>query len=125
MSDNNYDMGSLYVERDGTWRVIAPTEPGPQSYNPGGELVIWTSHDTGQTWRKQHLTEASPYNHTYSRRPLNAHPGFYAFWADGHARRPSDSRLYFFDAEAATVFRLPSKMTEDAARPMPVPFRDD
>ena len=28
-SDNNYDMGSLYIEDDRTWRVIAPTETGP------------------------------------------------------------------------------------------------
>ena len=51
-SDNNYDHGSLYIEPDGTWRVIAPTEPGPQPYNPGGEMVMWTSRDRGQTWKK-------------------------------------------------------------------------
>src|SRR5689334_17029144 len=27
-SDHNYDFGSLYIE-DGTWRIIAATEPGP------------------------------------------------------------------------------------------------
>lgn len=35
-SDHNYDFGSLYVEADGTWRIIAPTEPGPQPYGAGG-----------------------------------------------------------------------------------------
>jgi len=33
----NYDMGSLYVEGD-TWRIIGPTEPGPQRYGTGGEV---------------------------------------------------------------------------------------
>src|SRR5690606_17329896 len=27
-SNNNYDMGSLYLEEDGLWRVVAPTENG-------------------------------------------------------------------------------------------------
>jgi hypothetical protein len=27
--------------------------------------------------------------------PLNAHPDFYAFWADGNAFKPSVSCLYF------------------------------
>ena len=52
-SGNNYDHGSLYIEPDGTWRVIAPTELGPQPYNPGGEMVMWTSPDEGQTWTKR------------------------------------------------------------------------
>ncbi len=95
-SDNNYDMGSLYIEEDGTWRVIGPTEPGPQPYNPGGEVAMWVSNDRGKSWRKSaQLTRESPYNHTYVRRPVNAHPEFYALWADGHGRRPSESRLYF------------------------------
>ncbi|MFQ6097265.1 MAG: BNR-4 repeat-containing protein, partial [Armatimonadota bacterium] len=79
-SDNNYDTGSIYVERDDLWRLIAPTLPGPQSYNPGGEVAMWTSADEGHTWRMaKQLTHDSIYNHTYVRRPVNAHPGFYAF----------------------------------------------
>jgi len=46
-SDNNYDMGSVFVEPDGVWRIIGPTENGPQSYNCGGEVAIWTSRDQG------------------------------------------------------------------------------
>jgi len=42
-SDNNYDMGSLYLERDDLWRIIGPTEPGPQAYNTSGEIAMWTS----------------------------------------------------------------------------------
>ncbi len=117
-SDNNYDVGSLYIEADGGWRLIAPTEPGPQPYNPGGEIAIWTSRDRGQTWaRVKQITHDSPYNHTYVRRPVNAHPDFYAFWADGHARQPSDSRLYFTDREGTHVWRLPVHMGTDTAKP--------
>jgi hypothetical protein len=95
-SDNNYDTGSLYVEPDRTWRIIGPTETGPQPFNPGGEVAVWTSVDRGETWKKQRqLTSASSYNHAYVRKPLNAYPGFYALWADGHGREPSESRLYF------------------------------
>jgi len=67
VSDNNYDMGPLYIEdaekhaspcwkgsstnrRDGMWRIIWPTESGPQPYNPGGEMAMWTSKDLGKTW---------------------------------------------------------------------------
>ncbi|HRT94717.1 MAG TPA: hypothetical protein P5532_09880, partial [Planctomycetota bacterium] len=65
------------------------------------------------------MTKGSPYNHTYARRPLGAHPDFYAFWADGHARQPSDSRLYFCD-KAGNVRRLPPLMKEENETPLPV-----
>ncbi|NQT50982.1 hypothetical protein HQ576_02970, partial [bacterium] len=45
-----------------------------------------------------------------------AHPDFYGFWADGHGRKPSDSRLYFCDRDG-NVFRLPVKMDGDTAKP--------
>jgi BNR repeat-containing family member len=114
-SDSNYDHGSLYIEEDGTWRVIAPTEPGPQPYNPGGEMVMWTSRDEGTHWTKERqLTRDSKFNHTYARRPLDAHTGFYAIWADGHGREPSTSRLYFCD-RTGKVLRMPTMMTKDSA----------
>jgi len=117
-SDNNYDHGSLYIEPDGTWRVIAPTEAGPQPYNPGGEMVLWTSVDRGATWKRvKQLTKESPRNHTYARRPLNAHPAFYALWADGDARQPSESQLYFTDQEGTHVWWLPGSMQEESAAP--------
>jgi hypothetical protein len=116
-SDNNYDMGSLYVENDGSWRLVGPTETGPQPYNTGGEMVMWVSDDLGENWKKlKQLTEGSPYNHTYARRPVNAHPDFYAFWANGHGRKPSESSLYFCDKQG-NVRALPREMCEDFVRP--------
>jgi len=116
-SGNNYDMGSLYFEADGTWRLIGPTQSGPQPFNPGGEVAMWTSGDQGRTWKMaRQLTSGSQRNHTYVRRPVHAHPDFYALWADGHARKPSESRLYFCN-KAGDVFVLPAKMEADSAKP--------
>ncbi|HOA73766.1 MAG TPA: BNR-4 repeat-containing protein [Phycisphaerae bacterium] len=117
ISDNNYDFGSLYIESDDLWRIIGPTQVGPQPYNPGGEIAMWISTDQGRHWKMvRQMTSGSEYNHTFVRRPVNAHPDFYGFWADGHGRRPSDSRLYFCN-KAGDVFRLPVVMTADSARP--------
>jgi len=121
-SDNNYDTGCLHIEDDGTWRLIGPTETGPQPYNPGGEIAMWVSLDQGETWEMlRQLTEGSEFNHTYVRRPVNAHPDFYGFWADGHGRQPSESRLYFCDKSGEKVRRLPTKMDGDFANPERVP----
>ena len=121
-SDNNYDMGSLYAEQNGRLCVIAPTEIGPQPFNPGGEVAMWSSSDGGDTWRRvRWLTCNSLYNHTYVRRPVRAHADFYAFWADGHGREPSPSRLYFATRDGR-VFRLPTSMTKETARPELVPI---
>jgi hypothetical protein len=119
-SDNNYDMGSLYFERDDLWRIIGPTEPGPQAYNTGGEIAMWTSTDRGAHWTKvRQMTTGSRLNQGYCRRPVNAHPEFYALWADGHGRQLSESRLYFCD-KAGNVRVLPAQMHEDFAKPVPV-----
>jgi hypothetical protein len=118
-SDNNYDTGSLYVENDGLWRIIGPSEPGPQAYNTGGEVAVWTSTDQGKTWAKaKQLTRGSSLNHTYCRKPINAHSGFYAIWADGHGRQLSPSRLYFCDRDG-NVGVLPAEMQSDFAKPLP------
>jgi hypothetical protein len=111
-------MGSLYIEPGGVWRIIGPTEPGPQRYNPGGEVAVWISRDQGRTWKKdRQITSGSPYNHVYVRKPLNAEPDFYAFWADGHGRELSPSRLYFCDKTGRTAFRLPEKMDDEFMKP--------
>jgi hypothetical protein len=81
-------------------------------------MVLWTSRDRGATWRKvKQLTRGSRFNHTYARRPVNAHPDFYAFWADGNPLEPSDSSLYFTDKEGDRVWRLPPMMSADFAKP--------
>lgn len=117
-SDHNYDFGSLYVEPDGTWRVIAPTDPGPQPFGTGGEVVLWTSRDRGASWERiKSLTPGSRLNHTYVRRPLHAHPDFYALWADGDTRELSPSRLYFTNKAGDHVWRLPERMDEATAKP--------
>jgi len=124
-SDNNYDMGSLYIEerdggKDAIWRIVAPTDPGPQPYNTGGEMVFWESRDAGAAWRRvKQITSGSARNHTFARAPVNAHPGFYALWADGHAREPSESTLYFCDREGR-VFVLPREMSEPFEKPRPL-----
>ena len=97
---------------------IAPTEPGPQRYNTGGEVAVWTSRDRGATWKKvKQLTSGSKHNHTYVRRPVDAHVDFYALWADGHGRQPSISYLYFTNRSGDHVWRLPPVMEDDFAEP--------
>ncbi len=119
-SDNNYDMGSLYVDEKGNWEVVAPTATGPQPYNTGGEMVMWRSKNEGKTWKNiKNLTSGSIYNHTYPRRPVNYDSDFYAFWADGHGREPSKSRLYFSDKKG-NVYLLPEVMEGDFAKPIKV-----
>jgi hypothetical protein len=116
-SDHNYDYGSLYIEGN-LWRIIAPTEPGPQPWTTGGEMVMWTSRDEGRSWTKsKQLTHNSKINHTYARRPLNAHPQFYALWADGNPLAPSESRLYFTNRDGNHVWRLPVQMDGDFSAP--------
>lgn len=117
---HNYDVGSLYIERDGTWRLIGPFAPGagPQHWGAGGEVIMLASTDQGATWHKQReLTTQSTRNHTYIRRPEQAHDDFYAFWADGDTDKLSISRLYFTSKAGDQVWRLPYVMTGDEAKP--------
>ena len=117
-SDHNYDMGSLYTEDPRRWRVLGPTEPGPQPYGTGGEMALWVSGDRGRTWRRERvLTKNSPRNHAYARRPKDARDPFSAFWADGDPGKFGVSHLYFSDAEGKTVRRLPYDMKGDFATP--------
>jgi hypothetical protein len=120
-SDHNYDHGTLYIEADGTWRVIAPTAPGPQPWGTGGDMVMWTSRDEGATWSQvKQLTSNSRYNHTYARQPVNADPEFYALWADGSPLEATPSALYFATKDGR-VYRLPTKMSSATAKPELVP----
>jgi hypothetical protein len=120
-STHNYDMGSLYIEPDGQWRIIAPTEPGPQPHGTGGEMALWTSADSGRQWKKvRDITSGSVHNHAYARRPVNAHPDFYAFWADGNPDKMSESHLYFTNQTGSHVWRLPYDMDGEYAAPSPL-----
>jgi hypothetical protein len=76
---------------------------------------MWVSNDQGATWSKRkQLTAASQRNHTYVRSVRNGHPDFVSIWADGHGRQPSESSLFFADADG-NVFRLPRQMGNTAA----------
>lgn len=116
-SDSNYDTGTISIGDDGVWQIVGPTTPGPQQFNPGGEMVMWRSRDEGATWQMvREMTRASTRNHTYARAVVNGHPDFHAIWADGDARKPSASTLYFCN-RAGDVFALPEVMDGETARP--------
>lgn len=116
-SDHNYDFGSLYIGDDGVWRMIGTDGMGPQRYSTGGEISLWQSGDAGKTWTKtRQMTSDSKFNHCYPRRPINPNPDFYALWADGNGREPSESSIYFCNRDG-DVFKLPRKMTGDEAAP--------
>lgn len=120
-SDHNYDMGSLYVLPD-RWVVVGPTQDGPQLWQAGGEMALWTSTDLGQTWTMtRQITTNSVYNHTYARRPLNAADPFSVFWADGDPTQVTPSRLYFSNLEGTEVRRLLYDMPTLWAAPELVP----
>jgi len=117
-STHNYDMGSLYIENE-IWKIIGPTEAGPQKYGTGGEIAMWISADEGLTWNKPKLlTNLSLRNNSYVRRPLNAHKDFYAFWADGDADKFSESHLYFTNQKGDKVWELPYEMKEKNEKPV-------
>ncbi|MCO8123458.1 BNR repeat-containing protein [Stieleria sp. TO1_6] len=116
-TDHNYDMGSLYLQ-PAHWRVLVPSAAGPQPYHGGGEMVLWHSEDQGATWSVERpVTQSSPRNHNYARRPLRAKDPFYAFWADGDPTELSESRLYFSDSDGKRVWQLPGTMQQPFAEP--------
>lgn len=119
-TDHNYDTGSLYIKGD-EWTIIAPTLPGPQPLQGGGELCLYASRDAGESWTlKQQITKSSRFNHNYARRPQNARDPFFCFWADGDPTKLSPSRLYFCDSTGEHVRQLPYDMTGEFARPVEV-----
>ncbi|MEI7732477.1 MAG: BNR-4 repeat-containing protein [Verrucomicrobiota bacterium] len=121
--NHNYSTGSIYFENDGHWRVIAPTEKGPQPVGSGAEIAIWTSDDNGKTWKQRsQVTRGSALNHNYVRRPMNAHADFYAFWADGNPDKLSKSQLYFANRDGDKVWRLPYDMTGEFGEPERVKY---
>jgi hypothetical protein len=117
-TDHNYDTGSLFV-MDDRWTIIAPSLPGPQKHFTGGEVGLWESIDHGQNWTLQrHITQKSPLNHSYARRPHNPIDPFYAMWADGDSSKFSISRIYFTNSRGDRVYQLPYKMEGEEAEPI-------
>ena len=120
VSTHNYDMGSIYV-RGKEWVIVGPTEAGPQKWGTGGEMVLWRSKDEGKNWIKvRNITKNSLFNHSYARRPVNAHDDFYAFWADGDADHMSESKLYFTNRKGNKVWLLPYDMDTEFATPVQI-----
>lgn len=116
-STHNYDMGSLFTEGK-KWLISGPTEAGPQNLGTGGEIAMWESRNEGISWEKIcSVTSESVRNHSYVRRPVNAHKNFYSFWADGDADKFSESHLWFSNKKGNKVYELPYKMTSGFQRP--------
>ena len=116
-TDHNYDMGSLAMNGLG-WQAWLPSHPGPQPHHGGGELVIWSSKDLGESWSQQRqVTRRSTRNHNYVRRPIEARDPFSAFWADGDPTQPGISHLYFSESTGKRVWRLPYVMKHELAEP--------
>lgn len=121
-ASHNYDTGQLWLETDKPWRIFAPTEPGPSRWGAGGEVAIWEAAGPETAWSRQRvLTTGSEYNHNYVRRPVNAHPDFHAFWADGNPDAESPSRLYFCDSTGTKVWQLPYTMEGEEVTPILMP----
>lgn len=114
-ADHNYDHGSLTIEGE-NWTIVAPIEAGPQAGATGGAMSLRVSADAGQSWQIRTFPNDTARNQTYARKPLNAHPDFVAFWADGDAFSPSDSNLYFAN-RSGEVFRLPPHFEGASAFP--------
>ncbi len=119
-STHNFDRGSLYIT-PGEWRVIGPTEPGPQKYATGGEVAMWVSTDEGRSWeKKMDITSQSRFNHSFVRKPMNPDKKFYALWADGNAAEFSKSSLYFMNESGTKVWMLPYEMKRNFQKPVKV-----
>ncbi|NQU54998.1 MAG: BNR-4 repeat-containing protein [Bacteroidetes bacterium] len=118
-SDHNYDMGSLYISGK-EWKIVGPTEKGPQEWGVGGELAVWQSKNKGEKWKRiKRLTKNSKRSHAYVRRPVNYKAPFCFFWADGDSHKFSKSELYFGDFEG-NIWKLPYEMKNDFEKPLKV-----
>jgi hypothetical protein len=116
-SDHNYDMGSLFISEK-EWKVVGPTELGPQEWGVGGELAVWRSTNNGEKWKRlKKLTKNSELSHAYVRRPVNFKAPFCFFWATGHSHEFSKSELYFGDFEG-NIWKLPYEMKNDFEKPI-------
>jgi len=120
--DHNYDMGSLFISNK-EWKIVGPTEKGPQEWGVGGELAIWKSTDKGVTWEKEkQITLNSEFSHSYVRKSVNGKAPFCFFWADGDSHEFSKSELFFGDFEG-NVWKMPYEMKEDCEEPIKMTFK--
>lgn len=117
-SDHNDDSCSLYINGE-RWTVIGPTLTGPQAYFTGGEIGLWASTDRGASWSlERRVTQNSPMNHSYVRRPPNPADPFFAVWVDGDSSRLSPSRIFFSNSTGDRLYMLPYRMDADYAEPV-------
>ena len=117
ISDHNYDMGSLFISEK-EWKVVAPTESGPQEWGVGGELAIWVSADAGESWKmEKQITQNSKFSHSYVRKVVNYKAPFCFFWADGHSHKFSKSELWFGDFDG-NIWKLPYYMIKKNEKPI-------
>ncbi|MDX9725474.1 MAG: BNR-4 repeat-containing protein [Bacteroidales bacterium] len=117
-STHNFDRGAIDI-KDDEWRVIGPTEPGPQKYGTGGEIALWTSSDNGHSWEKKiDVTMNSINNNSFVRNPDNVSKEFFALWTDGNSDEFSRSYLYFTNEKCNKVWMLPYEMEQDFQKPL-------
>ncbi len=120
-SDHNHDMAFPCVAADGTWPASGPMMPGPRPYGTG-ETVAWTDSGRGRARRDvRKPTTANVRHHSHARRPMNAHPEFCAFRADGDAFKPFPSHLYFANNAGDDIHVLPESVDGQFAAPPPWP----
>lgn len=127
LADNMFDSGAMYLEKGTLWRMISPTIIGrnlptqsPKPYFAGGEIMMWVSENQGRAWTPSHLTQHSPQNHNFVKRPVNAHEDFYGYWSAGDSVRVSPCPLYYTD-RSGQVFQMPDAFVGDAAAASPMP----
>jgi len=116
-------LKDIQFDRNGRPVILYVTRRGHMPGPAGGPAQWHTARWTGREWALLPVTtsdKGSPRNHTYVRRPFNAHPDFYAFWADGNPRQPSVSHLYFTNRAGDHVWRLPPRMKDKMAAPEPL-----
>jgi hypothetical protein len=95
-SDHNYDHGTLYIEADGHLAGDRAHRARSAALGHGRRHGDVDQPRPGRLVAQvKQLTRNSRYNHTYARQPVNADPGFYAFWADGSPLEATPSSLYF------------------------------
>lgn len=107
-TDHNYNSGNLLVDKDGIWRIVAPTQSKNKAYTTGGTINLWTSDDMGETWiKKRQIYTGSNLNDNFVKKSVNAHEDFNFFWANGSGVDFSRSNLFYSNFDGSEVKRMP------------------